>query len=196
MGSLNLNSIRNKIKDTKKLKETIDKSVKTKFQKAKEEYIESFLNHPVTKEIASGPEAANSSNTLSGRGNLFSFIGFNNGSNPIGQLESNIKESFSLDKQSTSVNQSKIKVKYKVSYPSQTDLEKNTPMPWEGGNSWVTAIERGISGFSNYMYKKFNSSRSGTGIQVKNKVTSGSYKPTKYFSEIINRFLNSVNKIK
>jgi len=196
MNSLNLNSIRNKIKDTQKLKETIDKSVKISFQKAKDEYIENFLNHPVTKEIASGPDGVNSSNTLSSKGNLFSFIGFNNGSNPIGELESNIKGSFSLERQSIEINKNKIKTRYKISYPSQIDLEKNTSMPWEGGNSWVTAIERGISGFSNYMYKKFNSSRSGTGIQVKNKISSNSYKPTKYFSEIIDKFLNSVNKIK
>ena len=35
-----------------------------------------FDSHPVTTEISSGPKAGNTSNTLSGRGNLFSFIGF------------------------------------------------------------------------------------------------------------------------
>jgi hypothetical protein len=196
MGRVNLNSVRNKVKDSKKLTERIHKKVTNRFEEAKSNYIKDFLYHPVTKEISSGPEASNISNTLSGKGNLFSFIGFNKGSNPINNLTLFIRQNFFLKKEKTYISGNKIKINYKISYPNQKDLETNTPMPWEGGNSWVTAIERGISGFSHYMYKKFEESRSGSGIQTKNKIRSGSYKPTKYFSLIIDRFLKRVSNIK
>ena len=67
-------------------------------------------------------------------------------------------------------------------------------MPWEGGRSWVLGIERGISGFGYYLYKKFNEGRSKEGIQTKNKVRSSSFKKVRYMSEIINNFVKSINK--
>jgi len=196
MGKVNFNSVRNKVKDSKKLKENVDKKVRSKFEIAKSDYIKNFVDHPVTKEISGGPESSNISNTLSGKGNLFSFIGFNKGSNPINDLTMFIKQNFFLKKEKTYISGNKIKINYKISYPDQKDLESITSMPWEGGNSWVAAIERGISGFSHYMYKKFEEGRSGMGIQAKNKIRSGSYKPTKYFSLIIDKFLKRVKNIK
>ena len=35
-----------------------------------------------------------------------------------------------------------------------------TPLPFESGRSWLYGIETGISGFGNYMYKKWKTSRS------------------------------------
>ena len=196
MGKINFNSVRNKVKNSKKIINKIDKDVIRQFEESKNSFIEDFQNHPVTQEIQSGPEATNTSNTLSGRGNLFSFIGFNRSSDPIRSIESYIRSSLKIVKSKTSVNQNKIRTNYRISYPSEQDLAKISPMPWEGGNSWIIAIERGISGFSHYMYKKFNKSRSGSGLQTEKEIRSGSYKPTKYLSSIISKFLRSVNRIK
>ena len=69
-------------------------------------------------------------------------------------------------------------------------------MPWESGRSWVNGIERGISGFSFYLFKKFKGSRSGTGLQSKSEVNSLSFKPTKYLSKIIDNFTKNIkNKL-
>jgi len=196
MGSINTNSIRNKIKNSKKIEQLVDKRINAQFETISENFLKDFENHPITKEIKSGPSASNSSGTLGGIGNLFSFIGFSVGSNPVEKVSEYIKRSFKIKKQSIYVKNGKIKVDYKISYPNAEELSSVSPMPWEGGNSWVLGIEKGISGFSNYMYKIFNKSRSGTGLQTDNTIRSGSFKPTKYISSIINNFINSVNKIK
>jgi hypothetical protein len=65
-------------------------------------------------------------------------------------------------------------------------------MPWEGGRSWVAGIERGISGFSNYMYKKFVDGRSGQGLQSENRIRGNSYRPTRYMTDLINRFIKDM----
>ena len=56
--------------------------VTQEFQKYKNELIRDFSSHPVTVEIENGVNASNISNTLGGKGNLFTFIGFNAGDNP------------------------------------------------------------------------------------------------------------------
>ena len=42
-----------------------------------------FDDHEITKEIEAGPGARNSSGTLGGYGNLYTFIGFSRGQDPI-----------------------------------------------------------------------------------------------------------------
>ena len=59
------------------------KVANAKFQRAKNSLINNFNSHPVTREIEAGPEADNSSRTLGGSGNLFTFIGFFREDNPV-----------------------------------------------------------------------------------------------------------------
>ena len=61
-------------------------------------------------------------------------------------------------------------------------------MPYEGGNSWIEMIERGMSNFSSYMHKKTTASRSGAGIQVKGRIRSAKSKPTQYMTELLEKF--------
>ena len=56
------------------------------FQKKKNEMIAEFLNHPVSLEIKGGISARNISGTLQGITNLFSFIGFDSGDDPINSI--------------------------------------------------------------------------------------------------------------
>jgi hypothetical protein len=49
-----------------------------KVEDGKARLLQDLNNHPVTKEIESGETASNVSGTLGGKGNLFSFIGFQN----------------------------------------------------------------------------------------------------------------------
>ena len=56
--------------------------VNQEFQKYKQILISEFSSHPVTVELEGGVNASNISGTLGGRGNLFTFIGFNAGDNP------------------------------------------------------------------------------------------------------------------
>jgi hypothetical protein len=73
------------------IKSMIYPVVEAKINAAQKEMIEEFQNHPVTREISAGENASNSSGLLGGYGNLFSFIGFDQGSDPIGSLDSIFK---------------------------------------------------------------------------------------------------------
>jgi hypothetical protein len=162
--------------------------VNEKVEVEKVKMIEEFENHPVSAEIAAGPSASNISGTLGGYGNLFGFIGFT--SNPIPQVVSFLKK-FIKTKGRTSAarsSDSDFSVTVDVSVPTDADLASASPMPWEPGRSWVSAIAKGISGFSNFMNKAVASSRSGAGIQATKKIRGGTYSRTPYLAPILSKF--------
>lgn len=159
--------------------------VKEKFEKIKEDIIKEFDNHPVTVEISGGISSENISRTLSGITNLYSFIGFEEGDDPIQPIrELLLKSSFRI-MPSTSIGMSKLAFEI----PTAKDIFAVTPMPWAEGRSWAKGIETGISGLGFYL-KKTKNSRSGLGVQSSTEqVRKGvSFKNTKYISDLINRF--------
>jgi hypothetical protein len=162
------------------------------FEKIKREMILEFMNHPVTREILGGPNASNESGTLDGYGNLFSFIGFNEGEDPIEII---------LDL----LNDSKIQysniadsgIMFTIFIPSKQKIFAATPLPWASGRSWSEGIERGLSGLGYYLNRQnLNNSKSGTGIQVKSNLRKGSkYKPVKYISSLMNEYTKRFQNI-
>lgn len=163
-----------------------------RFEEAKVHLIQEFESHPVTREIEAGPGARNDSGTLQDEGDLFSFIGFEQGSSPTEPVKNVLRNE-------TVLSQSKVgvpaggKIQYKFSLRLPTESIKNvSPLPWEKGLSWVEGIERGISGFGNYIQGRFRSpepSRSGGGKQVEEKVRTATFKKRKYLSEIVAKFI-------
>ena len=176
-------------KNSKSLKKTSDDIVIEKYEQTKKEFFSEFESHPVTQEIAGGPQASNLSNTLNGIGNLFSFIGFSSSSEPIKDLANILKQSFSIRNKRKDNN-----IRYTIDFPTLQKIKGATPMPFEGGNSWAIGIERGISGFSNYLYKRFIQGRSKEALQTENKIRGGNYKKTRYLSEMIDNFINNMTK--
>lgn len=157
-------------------------------EEKKREYIFNIKEHPVSKEISDGIDSPNISNTLKGEGNLYTFIGFDNGDKPIEDLIDVIEKNTKIKQVSSRDGV----FNFQVYSPSIDELTSYTPMPFEGGNSWLKGIEKGISGFSNYLYGLlFPTSRSGRAIQSKNKIRRTSYKPTKYFSSLYKNFIES-----
>ena len=156
------------------------------FQKKKNEMIAEFLNHPVTIVIKKGTNASNISGTLGGgSGNLFSFIGFNSGDDPIEPILK-ILQSVTFDY----VNSSKKTINYRVNIPTAKDIFAVTPMPWAPGRSWAKGIESGISGLGFYLRKETSSSRSGIGIQSPRRVrkTGTRFKNTSYISTFLKKY--------
>lgn len=180
---------------TKEYQKAAENIIKSEFEKIKNQYIEEFLNHPVTTEIKGGISALNTSNTLGGITNLYSFIGFDEGSDPIEPihqllLRSNYRIIF---------NNQAIDATVIFDIPTAKQIFDITPMPWAIGRSWARGIETGISGLGYYL-KKTKNSRSGLGVQSStNQVRVGAtFKNTKYISDLINRFnkdLKNLNKI-
>lgn len=154
----------------------------------KEEYLNSIADHPVSQEISAGPDGPNITNTLNGEGNLYSFIGFNNSEKPIEDLLYLIESNTKIKQ----IDNRGEEFKFQVYTPTLDEIKLKTPMPFENGSSWVRGIEKGISGFSYYIYGLlFQRSRSGTGLQAKNKIRRGNYKPVKYFTILYEKFLKS-----
>jgi hypothetical protein len=194
---------KNKIADAISKNPKMVKIIRNKVHDMVEEYVQNsqkqmiaeYDDHPVTKEIEQGPEAANISNTLGGEGNLFSYIGFNDGSNPTEVVRDILQDSVKVENKPkiTAVGRD-LKISFPIIGPTISEIESVTPMPFEGGRSWVRGIEKGISGFSYYIFKKYlKGSRSGTGLQTESEIRTGSFKPTSYMSSILKRFYSKVN---
>ena len=171
----------------------IKKIVKTEFEVMKSELIAEFNGHEVTREIEAGPSASNTSGTLGGVGNLFTFIGFENGQKPTEPIRQALEYIFLT---STMVKRDGSSESY-VLYPSPDDIFSVTPLPWAQGRSWARGIESGLSGLGHYLNKESDLSRSSKGVQVKNMVRGGKFQNTKYITEMIRSFekkLKSLNK--
>lgn len=189
MNNVNFSSIRAKVLASNKLQKQADAFVQKKIEKAKENFLENFDNHPVSQELKGKSSSKNISNTLGGNGNLFTFIGFEKGSDPIEELRAIIINQFNFKRNKSAKN-----IEYKISYPTIEKVREKTPMPWENGRSWVEGIEKGISGLSYYLFKKSQRSRSGNGLQTKNEINSASFNRTKFLSELIDKFRKDIKK--
>ena len=166
-------------------KKEVDKPFDKKFNEIKEQMIEEFLSNPVTAEILSGPTSSNTSGTLGGEANLFSFIGFSSGDKPIEPIVQILR----------SATYKETKDGYKITIPSAEDIFAVTPMPWATGRSWAKGIETGISGLGYLLNKKTTKSRSGAAIQSDKKVRSGGFKNTLYISSLIKKYKKRFKKI-
>jgi len=195
----------------KEIGKQIESIVIKEFEKIKNSMLQEFDSHPVTQEIEAGPNSSNTSGTLGGYGNLFTFIGFSEGDRPISEVRERLKE--------TSIR----KIGYKngvfdfiTTEPTKEELFAMTPMPWASGRSWMDGIETGLSGLGLYLYKSgedIKGSRSGPAIQLKGgkkassafgKGTTGGaiknqrsrYQRKSYISSILRNFHKSVDRLR
>ena len=161
-------------------------------REAQQKMIQDFENHPVTQEIDSGPEGYNQSGTLGGYGNLYSFIGFEEGMDPLAVIRRLLKKALTI--RAIPSNHKSMIMQFEVTLPSKEDLFNATPMPWQSGRSWAEGIERGISGLGNYINRTSFSSRSGEGVQTKNRIRGGQFRNTKYLSAILVELQKNIYK--
>ena len=196
-GSYKMKSIATKIAKSKTFTRASFKNAEKKYKIEKAKLIDRFRDHVVSKEIEDGPSASNISGTLGGRGNLFTYIGFNRGSDPISPIENILLVSGQVKKAKGKTKVSgggkRIQQTFKASIPDVNLLRRASPMPFQGGRSLLFDIETGISGFNYYMYKRFNRGRSGMGLQTATPVRAGSYKPPTngYIRRLLAQFIAS-----
>lgn len=169
---------------------SIESGIEDVVDEIKKQMINEFMDHPVTEEILNGYNASNSSGTLGGYGNLFSFIGFEENDSPIlpildilGRVEVRVSK-----------NTSSPIVVATIFMPTAKDIFQITPMPWASGRSWARGIESGISGLGHYI-NAYGSGRSGSGIQTENKMRSGRFNATPYISSLINKYQKIMSQI-
>ncbi len=161
--------------------------IKKRFYSLKTQMIAEFLNHLVTTEIKLGPDEGvpNISGTLGGYGNLFSFIGFDYGEDPIEPIVDALSSSEIIIDKITRTG-----IFFSLSIPTAEAIFAITPMPWASGRSWAKGIETGISGMGQYLSGYRPSSRSEFGVQVKhNRLRGGGrFHNTPYISRLINKY--------
>jgi hypothetical protein len=169
------------------IKDDFEKRIERSFNNIKSAMIRELMNHPITKEIQEGAGASNSSGTLNGYGNLFSFIGFESGSSPVDPIIEQFDKTVIQFRQLTDDGPV-----WNIYMPAPEDVWEVTPMPWAEGRSWAKGIETGISGVGWYLFdgeKGYAQSRSGTAIQTKSKIVSKvKFKNVKYISDILRRY--------
>lgn len=175
---------------TKTYSKAFQQRIITAFNKIKREMVAEFRNHPVTAEIKAGPSAENTSGTLGGYGNLFTFIGFDEEDNPT----DNIEGLLNLSRIEYS-RETKDGFVMRIYIPSKQEIFNETPMPWAAGRSWAEGIERGISGFGQYLNKESAFSRSGEGIQTNGVIRKGKFKNTPYISALLNKYTKRFQEI-
>lgn len=175
-----------------------DKIIEDEFKKVKGQIIEEFNNDLITREIEMGPTASNISGTLGGVGNLYSFIGFEAGTDPITPIRE------LLEKSSYNINYNALETSSRITFeiPTAKMIFSITPMPWAAGRSWAKGIETGISGLGYYLFlkKQSDKSRSSAAIQTQNQLRrKAKFKNTQYISNLISKFekeLKKLNRIK
>jgi len=177
----------------KALRRDFEKDINKKFKDLKNEMIKEFLTDPVTIELLEGAGASNISGTLGGISNLFAFIGFNSGEQPISPILNMLEGTQIIYKQE--IRQRGIGVEFEVSLPTAEDIFMVTPLPWASGRSWAEGIERGLSGLG-YLLRK-SEGRSGAAIQSRVKrVRSGRFQNRPYISSLIKRYRKRFENLK
>lgn len=195
-------SIRSKIVSAAKKRQYVGlarSAANTRMVFAREQLLKDFDSHEVTKELLQDPSKEGSA--LVSKGNLVSFIGFEDASLEVGKVRDFLRENTELGNGvKISNDKSKIYYEFPVRYPSKTQLNEITPTPdgWSS-KSWIELIETGISNAASYIFSKvgfsFGGSRSGFGLQIKDRSgrarqtkAGGSFTPQKYISEILDNF--------
>jgi hypothetical protein len=175
----------------KEVEKTVLRVVSKEVSKSNRKLLEDFLRDEISREISAGPTAINITNTLGGRGNLFSFLGYEQGSDPIGELAAFLSDSIQI--RSIKSSKSKLTVIVKIKIPTRDDMDELAQLPWVD-RGLVKAIENGISGLGAFLYsqKGFSASRSGFAVQASQNIYGGSFKPQKYVSEIIREVAKSM----
>ena len=166
-------------------------------EEAQKDLIKDFHKHSVTKELKGGASASNSSGTLGGYGNLFSFIGFERGANPTVSIDKILREKLQVTVRAIGNGRFRISI---LNAPSKQDIFESTPLPWANGSSWTEGIEKGMSNLGSFLYSSGgisgssngSRSRSGKGIQTKNDLRATNFKTTPYISNIMDKFLKRI----
>lgn len=196
MAKINIRGLTAEIaqKGYKVIKANVEARAERAIQKTKQQLINEFDNHPVTKEIAGGASSGNISNTLGGYGNLFTFIGFDSSADPITPIRSLLAKSIQIKNVRKKNNQAMYILRFSV--PTREEIEAITPSPWST-QSWVDAVERGMSGLGKFLYSKnqgrFSTSRSGSGVQAEFQIRSTQNSSAiDYITGILNNMLKNI----
>lgn len=167
---------------------------------ARNDMVKVFEESPVTQELEAGPDYNGPSIikyfSENGNPNLYSFIGFPAGTDPVAVLRELLTFPIQV-KLSTRYNNTYY---FKVLVPTSDDIEKATPMPtdyFHGDFSWARGIEDGdLTGLGEFLAIRASASRSGGGIQIEVKQPlASSMEKVPYITEILEAFRTRLEEL-
>ena len=191
LSNRDLQNVQKQIVRENSFKQEAKKAIKKEFEDIHKQFLDNFDSHPVTQEIEGGLFATNISKTLGGLGNLFTYIGFDSGSDPIKPLRQLLK-TYEIQYHSR-----KNYLYVKVEVPTKAEVFAVTPMPWATGRSWARGIEMGISGLGQYLVKsnRMGRSRSGYAIETQARVRGGRFSNRSYISSLLKDYYKNIKKL-
>lgn len=191
LSNRDLQNVQKQIVRENSFKKEVENVIRKEFESIHKQFLTNFDSHPVTQEIKGGSSATNISKTLGGVGNLFTYIGFASGSDPIKKLRE------LLNTYEIQYHRRKTYIYTKIEVPTKEEVFAVTPMPWATGRSWARGIERGISGLGQYLVKSNNirKSKSGHAIQIKGRVRGGRFSNRSYISSLLNDYYKNIKKL-
>ncbi len=176
----------------KMMRRGLEREARKKFKEIKAEMVKEFLASPITQEIMAGPSAANISGTLGGVSNLFAFIGFDQGEQPIAPILTLLENvTLQYDKE---IKNKGLGINFRANLPLPEDVFAVTPLPWAAGRSWAEGIERGLSGLGYLLRKK--KGRSGAAVQSGVKVRAGRFQNSPYISAFLRKYRKRFEELK
>jgi hypothetical protein len=210
MASINIKQIQREIKSQQGkllVREATALVNEQVFVPAVEQLQNAFENDPVTQEIRAGNDSENISNTLEGvktkgyPANLFSYIGFDNGTDPTEDIEkffyfnAEYGPKFKYVRGSQEEN---LRFSFLFDEPNKQAIYDATPMPRAEGLSWADRMEKGLlpPNLSQFLAGEgLKGSHSDGGIQVKGEVSpSAKFIPRPYLSKLIEDYINEIKK--
>ena len=176
----------------KMMRRGLEREARKKVKEIKAEMVKEFLASPITQEIMAGPSAANISGTLGGVSNLFAFIGFDQGEQPIAPILTLLENvTLQYDKE---IKNKGLGINFRANLPLPEDVFAVTPLPWAAGRSWAEGIERGLSGLGYLLRKK--KGRSGAAVQSGVKVRAGRFQNSPYISAFLRKYRKRFEELK
>lgn len=190
-----------------KLQKELEAEVRKNFIIEKQKLINDFKNHEISKEVRK-PDRSKASPLLGSykQGNLFGFIGFNEGADPITPVVEEInriikikaiifERSINRDVLGRFATGKQRKVRAVFDVPDLNDFKNASKqvVPATSTFNWVKSIERGtISGYKRFLgwSNKRSRGRSGEGVITKTNLRSGNFRHRPgYVTGLINSFV-------
>lgn len=198
--------------ENKAIQKEIEDLIKSEFETQKAQMIQGFFQDDISREIKN-PDLGNISKTLGGYGDLFGFIGFFAGSDPIQeasdvllnktQLKSiTIERVYNRDARGRFTSGRRYR-NVKISFTAPTlddfdDASQKVVRDYSSRN-WIKGVEKGISGFNRYA--NYPRGESGRGVELRGVIKNPSvarpeisgYRPRGYVTPLIQEFIKKIS---
>lgn len=168
------------------------KIAKAYFNEKKMNFLQEIYDSEVGIELTEADSFISSDFIISNNPvNLFGFLGFVDGTDPIGNLLKYLNDNIKLNVTTKKIIKNTFI--FNVEYPSLAAIKMATPLPWTN-RSWITAIEKGLSNIGYYIYQIRKQGRSGKGTQVKYEIGNKEFTPVKFFTPVYEDFVKAIKK--